>query len=838
MYEARKATLILLFAAWGLSLNCGNLMRENLLSGNFGTVDNNAPLIVAPENGGIETGLTTTLIWGKTAGAMSYTIEIATDQDFINAVAGSPFKIEPENYKLATSLSLDSSQLSEGQYYWRVRSDKTDPGKYAEASFYMFDDAVYLYCPQTETSCTDNNTDHDGSRDKPYHSFTKAMYQAKRYGLDVKVAARGGSAVYNEFLLPVSGVKVSGGYTNTDWSRDITVNETIIETTGTTGMLAENLGSEATFTMDGFTFNLDSSQSTITGIQLTNSGTFNFKNMKINVDTSQTTAIGINAKNTNLVFENVDLDLKAYRYNNAVIADGGSFNFDDLVVTMSKTATDWYYSKGIEISSCSSFKLTNSNLTTLGIDSYLTNNWSASNVSVTGCDSEISGNTFAAGDDADAETLNSYLVKISGGENIIFTNNASSTAGNLAIDLDATGSITFSNNNLKREVSIKNFNSATISNNTLTNTGFSFNAGSGLNMTSNTVSTNTTNAAVFDNTYGTVSGNTLSGTAGSASEAIKISNNISAELDITQNTIDNFVKAISATNSKVKIYSNTLNGRNSAETNTIYLNNSSGNVYNNTILSTKGGGRCYGVYTEGTAADALNIYNNKITISGCSQRNAGMVLNDTATVNVYNNLFTSANTNGAFEYGVYLANGNIINNTIYFENSDTNYSAAIYTAQDATSTKIINNIFFASGTGNRVGIRENVSGGAPAVIRNNNFFDLSHLYMDKIGTLVTDLTTAVTTGEGSDTLANYDNISVDNSADQLFESAAGTDTDITTLDDNDWRLKATAPAAVLTGGLNGSASAGNFGFETDYTATTRSPLDATATGWSIGAYEQ
>jgi hypothetical protein len=97
-------------------LGCGQLAREDLLQGNFGTVDKSPPKAITPDDFRVKT-LSSALSWSATAGASRYTIDIAQDTDFTQPMAGSPFTSSEANLTVTFADALT--------YYWRVRANTT-----------------------------------------------------------------------------------------------------------------------------------------------------------------------------------------------------------------------------------------------------------------------------------------------------------------------------------------------------------------------------------------------------------------------------------------------------------------------------------------------------------------------------------------------------------------------------------------------------------------------------------------------------------------------------------------------------------------------------------------
>ena len=163
----------------------------------------------------------------------------------------------------------------------------------------------------------------------------------------------------------------------------------------------------------------------------------------------------------------------------------------------------------------------------------------------------------------------------------------------------------------------------------------------------------------------------------------------------------------------------------------------------------------------------------------------------------------------------------LFNNTIDGGAGDT--ASAIQILRSAPNIR--NNILMSSGVSLRRGINENTETCTPAAIRNNCFFDCTGALWTDSGSNITNLTTNGTTGEGTNTLANWGNIA----ADPYFVNRAG----------GDLHIQASSPLNVRGGGQNLLASFSND--MDNVSRTTVTPTGMTnvgAAGWSMGAYEK
>ncbi|RME91718.1 MAG: hypothetical protein D6767_04625, partial [Candidatus Hydrogenedentota bacterium] len=209
---------------------CAKTSRKDFLNGQWGNYDPSPPEIIAPKNNTDIVGISSSisLVWEARGGAVYYTVEIVKDDGssdpFANSqnhiVEGSPFRVSGNENSLKIVVPEAFS------YRWRVRASNSTENQYSEAGFNSFQDAVYVYCPASNSSCNED-TDGDGIEDtrgtknRAFHTIKVALKKAQDLSLKVFVAKRdsSNSVPYKETIFLTSGDLLYGGYNNTTWQR-------------------------------------------------------------------------------------------------------------------------------------------------------------------------------------------------------------------------------------------------------------------------------------------------------------------------------------------------------------------------------------------------------------------------------------------------------------------------------------------------------------------------------------------------------------------------------------------------------------------------------------------
>lgn len=221
--------LVLPYAACNQTASTQDLLDVSGAAGSSILPDRAPPAIISPaaSGGGRAINLQATLQWAAKIAATSYTVEVATDIDLKNPIAGSPFKVATP----ATSLTLTLPEPV--RYYWRVRGSYNSKLEYSAGYFDAIQNAIYVYCPGSATLCDD--TGQGGSRTNPMRTINGAITVARNNGIsEVQIATRDSGAAYNEAILAASGVSLKGSYTAafTEAARNFSTNQTKVAFSG------------------------------------------------------------------------------------------------------------------------------------------------------------------------------------------------------------------------------------------------------------------------------------------------------------------------------------------------------------------------------------------------------------------------------------------------------------------------------------------------------------------------------------------------------------------------------------------------------------------------------
>ncbi|RME90676.1 MAG: hypothetical protein D6767_06485 [Candidatus Hydrogenedentota bacterium] len=223
MLKLSNKSLFTIFSIFFLLASCDqNPHLSDVLNGKFGSSDEVPPEIVSPAENEKISKSKITLQWSARKGILYYEVEVYRLPEK-QAISGSPFKVQASGSDpVPTSLSITLDR--EGKYEWTVKSNLSGIRK---STFYFFKDAIHVYCPGTESTCSESAG--VGIADEPLQDITTAIYTAIQYGINtVKVATRGNGQAYNTRISLAEGILLQGGYSPDFTTRDSSVYETIL----------------------------------------------------------------------------------------------------------------------------------------------------------------------------------------------------------------------------------------------------------------------------------------------------------------------------------------------------------------------------------------------------------------------------------------------------------------------------------------------------------------------------------------------------------------------------------------------------------------------------------
>lgn len=167
-------------------------------------IDTVGPALLSPDNGATLAQGTVELSWGTAPAASEYTLTVATDPEIKQLVGGTPRTV---------ARNSESITLDPGTYYWRVRSDVTDPAAGTTRVFGVVSDAVYVACGAGDDCAVRDSIIELGTLELPYRAPSRAVAGAVRVGVrEVRVASRPDDAAYDDAFAMADGVSVLGGY--------------------------------------------------------------------------------------------------------------------------------------------------------------------------------------------------------------------------------------------------------------------------------------------------------------------------------------------------------------------------------------------------------------------------------------------------------------------------------------------------------------------------------------------------------------------------------------------------------------------------------------------------
>jgi hypothetical protein len=267
--------LLPLYAIPLFVFSCNQLNREDFLAGRFGKVDVTAPDLIAPrQNERLTTAMVAnlTFAWSMRSGVSEYTLQIATDPNFVTIIAERS-AAAPE-YKADAALA---GVLQNSDFYWRVRGDN---GSFASATRFRVEHNDTIFVDVNATA-----TGNSGNRTNPLTSINEAVLLAqatKNLFEPAKIreiwVAQG---TYNsEIISLLSGIKITGSYSGTTWVQDTALyKSTLRASTGST-IVVSIIGVQDV-TIDGFEIAVNNNLNETIGVLIQNAGNIEIKNSSV-----------------------------------------------------------------------------------------------------------------------------------------------------------------------------------------------------------------------------------------------------------------------------------------------------------------------------------------------------------------------------------------------------------------------------------------------------------------------------------------------------------------------------------------------------------------------------
>lgn len=278
----RLPALTIFLIIFILTVSCGNTYRDDLLNGNFGTIDKSSPGLLNPQN---ETTVInknlSPFLWTNKTGIIKYKIQIAEDENFKNIILDKI--ISDSLYQLNVYDLKGITELEAIQYFWRVASINGEEEIFSETNnFYVLDENI-VYADSNSVKTFQN-----GSKSAPFKTIQTAIANAearRNYDKDTPFHIYIAEGTYNEEVTLVAGISLWGGYDLDTWDRDIKNNVSIIQSPNDKAIRANSdvsIQYTETTIIDGLTIDISSTNQEITAIYL-NAGSPTIQNNVINV---------------------------------------------------------------------------------------------------------------------------------------------------------------------------------------------------------------------------------------------------------------------------------------------------------------------------------------------------------------------------------------------------------------------------------------------------------------------------------------------------------------------------------------------------------------------------
>lgn len=776
---------------------CKGYSTQETLDGNFLTKDRTPANLLSPPDKTVGPK-NPNFVWTPRNGASAYLLEISTKVDFSEIVLSKTIAASSSTVYTLLDYDLTSvSSLDAASYYWRVTADYAgEQVRSSSALFHVLADTT------TYVSAGASASNQIGNKSFPFTSIQAAIENAntRRGGvanvsMEIHVAAA--ASPYAEEISLRPGISIRGGYLAADWSRNIAVNVTTIQAPidmAIKGGPTVTGAYTSTTWVEGFT--IQGAANTISyGLFLSNSSpTISNNIISGGAVTAGGSSYGIYCNTSTPVISNNTITGGS--------ASGGSATSYGIFNTSSSPTISGNTISGGSGNSSRGIANTASSPT-------LTNN-------------TISGGTVPSGSGSSygIENLSSSSPAIS--NNII--SGGTSLGGYSAGVSNSLSSPTISSNTITGGESATSYGITNSSNSPVTIVGNIIRTSS---VGTGSVTYGIANSGAVS-TSTVISRNTIwVGSAGN--DSYGISNTGSSSPSISNNTIISGA-AVSA---GVRSFG-------------IYMSSSSPAISNNTIIVGPSGSNSFGIYMDSAVTSTLR--NNVIVLTGKTANRYAIYENALAVnpTSVQNNVLYDMGTGGTFYTyrdvdgtgqcysGGASSSGNCINITDL--EADLNAEVAGMASGNINQDPMFVNFpgkIDATREGADAGTTYNGTANTLEVTDCTNYVTNEYIEYDRDGTARQITACSAATGSGIVTFTPaLSTVSVVSREVRLWG------TNNTNLVIN-LQLKITSPCDVREGGLNLS---GLFTADRDNITRTPTlscgPVNAGATGWSIGAYER
>lgn len=229
---------------------CQGYTTDELLDGKFIARDLTPVDLLSPSDKAV-TSNQPVFVWGKRNGVKVYRLQISAAQSFGSLILNKD-TLET-TYTLQTQDLIGAANLDSTGYYWRVVAQYSDRQVVSGVSIFHIVSQTVVYVDVNSV-----RSEQVGNKMAPYKKIQAAIEAADtlRGGLaTTQVAVDVAAGTYNEEITLKPGISLFGGYSASDWGRNIAQNISLLQSpTGTCvrGNILITTAYTATTIVDGF----------------------------------------------------------------------------------------------------------------------------------------------------------------------------------------------------------------------------------------------------------------------------------------------------------------------------------------------------------------------------------------------------------------------------------------------------------------------------------------------------------------------------------------------------------------------------------------------------------